>query len=112
MKSALITITLIVATAFQPLLAVPNLCRMPGADNVTCASCCAVRRCCAAAEQRERAPVAAVRPASPDVFVAEVPAVVVITTLFAPDREFLGLMQLASFSHGPLPRMMSCIQLI
>ena len=109
----LVTIALLFATALQPLLAVPNLCRLGGErQKVTCADCCDARSCCVITEQQETTPVTAVQVASPDVSIVTLPVAAAMTAPFPADLRVDRIADLMHSSHAPLPRALSCIQLI
>lgn len=113
MRAVLVTLLLIIATATQPLLAIPASCMMGGENQkVTCASCCAAKSCCAVSEQQKSTPLAAVQNHAAD-FVATVPllpaALPVPLVRPIPYRNFV---RFEGHAHAPPPLALNCIQLI
>lgn len=113
MRAVLVSLLVIVAMAAQPLLAIPAACTMGGArQTVTCASCCALKSCCAVTDQKQSVPLAAVHYSAAD-FLATLP--LRPTTVSAPmGRPFhhSGHGHLSPHAHTLPPLALNCIQLI
>lgn len=113
MKGTLITLLLIIATATQPLLAIPALCMM-GAERekMTCASCCAAKSCCPVSDQQQSTPLVAVpNPAANFVATVPLPPVAVPAPLVQP-VQYRSFAQFDRNAHAPAPLALNCIQLI
>jgi hypothetical protein len=112
-KNALVILLLMVATASQPLLAIPASCQMPGkCPAASCAACCAVNRCCAPSDQMQSSPLNATAPSS-----AAFLAAVILQPLALPlpavcEVEFSKFALTSSHAHAPPPLALNCIQLI
>lgn len=113
MRGALVTLLLIIATATQPLLAIPASCMMGGErQKMTCASCCRANPCCSVSDQQQSMPLAAVHNPAAD-FVAGVPLrpIAVPVPLVRP-VQYRSFTQFDGRAHAPLPLALNCIQLI
>lgn len=113
MRGALVTLLLIVATAMQPLLAIPAACTMGGErQKMNCTSCCAVQACCAVANQQPSTPLAAVHNSAAE-FVATVPLwPLAIPVPFVRPVQYRSLAEFDGLAHAPPPLALNCIQLI
>ena len=112
-KNALVILLLTVATASQPLLAIPASCQMPGkCPAMKCAGCCAVNPCCAPSDQMQSSPVNAVT-ASTAAFLSAVILQPLTFPLPTVRRiEFSKFALAFNHAHSPPPLAASCIQLI
>ena len=104
---------LIIATATQPLLAIPASCTMGGErQKMTCASCCAANPCCAVTDQQQSTPLAAVQPSSADVLALVPLERVRIEAPFVREIRYRSCTLLNGAGHSPPPLVLNCIQLI
>ena len=112
-KNALVILLLMVATAAQPLLAIPASCQMPGkCPTVSCAQCCAVNPCCAPSDQQQSSPLAAVVKSTGD-FVPAIMAPPVAAPLpVLRHIQYPKIARLFADAHAPSPLALNCIQLI
>jgi hypothetical protein len=113
MKTALVTFMLMLATATQPMLAIPASCFMGGErQKMTCSSCCAVNPCCSPSDQQQSSPVAAVIKSTAD-FLATIAWQPVTAPLpIVRHGEFSKFARAFSHAHAPPPLALNCIQLI
>ena len=113
MKSALVMLLLIIATATQPLLAVPASCTMGGErQKMTCASCCAANPCCAVVDRQQSTPLPAVQTASADVLAVFPLEPIRIEAPFIRQIRYSSSTFLQGVGHSPPPLVLNCIQLI
>jgi len=104
---------LIIATATQPLLAIPAFCTMGGErQKMTCARCCAVNPCCAVADQQQSTPLAAVQTSSADVLAMVSLEPARIEAPFVRGIRYRSSTSLKGAGHSPPPLVLNCIQLI
>lgn len=112
-KNALVILLLTVATASQPLLAIPASCQMPGkCPATTCAGCCAVNPCCAPSDQMQSSPLAAVAASTANFLSAVILQPMAIPLPTVREIEFSKLALAFSHAHAPPPLALNCIQLI
>ena len=113
MKSALVTLVLMLATATQPLLAIPASCFMGGErQKMTCSSCCAVNPCCSPSDQQQSSPVVAVLKSTADFLAAITLQPVTAPLPIVRHSEFSKSAGAFSHAHAPPPLALNCIQLI
>ena len=113
MRSAGITLLLMIVTITQPLLAIPAPCTMQGERKaVVCAACCAVKPCCAPSKQAESSPIAAVVNPAAD-FASLIPLQPVgLAIPLAQATEHPIFARVSREAHSPSPLLLHCIQLI
>ena len=112
MKSILVTLMLLLATATQPLLAIPASCQMQGERQaMSCSGCCAVQACCAPSERQESSPLAAVVK-SGDFVPAIMAPPVALPLPVVQHIQYPTIARLFAEAHAPSPLALNCIQLI
>lgn len=113
MRGIFVTLLLILATAAQPLLAIPAACQMPGScPKMTCAGCCAENPCCAVSDRQQSSPVKAVTQVTAALLPAIVPQAVTVPLPAVREIEFAKYSRGFSHAHAPPPLALNCIQLI
>ena len=113
MRSAGITLLLMIVTITQPLLAIPAPCTMQGERKaVMCAACCAVKPCCASSKQAESSPVAAAVNLASD-FASLIPLQPIgLSVAVEQATEHPIFARVSREAHSPSPLLLHCIQLI
>ena len=112
-KKALVILLLAIATASQPLLAIPAACQMPGkCPAVTCAGCCAVNPCCPPSDQMQSSPVNAVTASTAGFLSAVILQPLAIPLPTVREIEFSKFARAFSHAHAPPPLALNCIRLI
>jgi hypothetical protein len=113
MKSALVTLVLMLATATQPMLAIPASCSMGGErQKMTCSRCCAVNPCCSPADQQQSSPVAAVIKSTAHFLAAITWQPVTVPQPIVRQSESSKFARAFGIAHAPSPLALNCIQLI
>ena len=104
---------LIIATAMQPLLAIPASCAMGAQQQrMTCASCCAMNPCCAVSDQQQSTPLAAVQTSAAEVLAVVPLEPVCIEAPVVRVNRYRFSTSLRGAGHSPPPLLLNCIQLI
>jgi hypothetical protein len=113
MKSALVTLVLMLATATQPMLAIPASCFMGGErQKMTCSSCCAVNPCCSPSDQQQSSPLVAVVKSTADFLATITWQAMTVPLPIVRQSEFSKFARALGNAHAPSPLALSCIQLI
>ncbi|HSH37410.1 MAG TPA: hypothetical protein VK993_01380 [Chthoniobacterales bacterium] len=113
MKSALMTFLLMLATATQPLLAIPASCQMQGQQQaMNCSGCCAVKACCAPSDRAESSPLAAILKSNGQFVPAVMLQPVAVPLPIVREVECPKFARLFPDAHAPPPLALNCIQLI
>ena len=113
MKSLLVTLLLMLATATQPLLAIPASCQMQGERQaMSCSGCCAVQACCAPSERQESSPLSAVVKLTGDFVPAIIWQSVAVPLPVVRHIQYTKIARLFADAHAPSPLALNCIQLI
>jgi hypothetical protein len=112
-KNALVILLLTVATASQPLLAIPASCQMPGkCPAMTCAACCAVNPCCPPSDQMQSSPVNAVAASTAGLLSAVILEPLALPLPTIRPIEFSKDALAFNHAHSPPPLAANCIRLI
>ena len=112
-RNALVILLLMVATASQPLLAIPASCQMPGkCPAVSCARCCAENPCCATSDRQQSSPLSALAASTGAFQPAVIWQALVVPLPTVRHIEFPQFTRTLGDAHAPPPLALNCIQLI